>query len=256
MKRFALIGCPVGGSLSPALFQAAYGGRRGVCDLVENAVFEACWNRFLDDYDGINVTAPFKEQAFRRVDTLDDGARRAGAVNLAVKTPSGIAGYNTDCDGVALAVKEVWTPRPGLRALVVGCGGAGRAAAVAAKDMGLEVSLMNRTGSRAVALARELGMEPVPMENFPEAVRRSALVVYTVPVPIGAIAALSAEELAGTVVLEANYRSPAFRPEAVREAGGTYVSGRRWLLYQAVAGYRIFTGEDPDIAAMEAVIEK
>ncbi|MBR2226866.1 MAG: hypothetical protein IJ893_03235, partial [Bacteroidales bacterium] len=126
MKRFGLIGNPVAGSLSPRLFEAAYGGRY-TYDLIEGAVFDASWRRFLDEYDGINITAPFKQDAFNAVDRLSDDARLCGAVNLAVKTPDGIVGYNTDVDGVVLSVREVGLPVS--EALVVGCGGAGRAAA-------------------------------------------------------------------------------------------------------------------------------
>jgi Shikimate 5-dehydrogenase len=57
MKRFGLIGNPVAGSLSPRLFEAAYGGRY-TYDLIEGAEFAASWQRFLDEYDGINITAP------------------------------------------------------------------------------------------------------------------------------------------------------------------------------------------------------
>ena len=80
MKRFGLIGHPVGGSFSPKLFEAAYGGRYPY-DLLEGADFGMSWKRFLDNYDGINITAPFKEDAFRAVDTLSDNARLCGAVN-------------------------------------------------------------------------------------------------------------------------------------------------------------------------------
>ena len=93
MKRFGLIGHPVAGSFSPKLFAAAYGGRYAY-DLLEGADFGASWHRFLDEYDGINITAPFKESAFRAVDALSDDARLCGAVNLAVKTQDGIVGRN------------------------------------------------------------------------------------------------------------------------------------------------------------------
>ena len=105
MKRFGLIGHPVAGSLSPRLFAAAYGGRYPY-DLIEGADFQLSWQRFLDEYTGINVTAPFKQLAFEKVDILSDTARLSGAVNLCVKTPEGIAGYNTDVDGVRLSLQE------------------------------------------------------------------------------------------------------------------------------------------------------
>ena len=235
MKRFGLIGHPVAGSFSPKLFAAAYGGRYAY-DLLEGADFGASWHRFLDEYDGINITAPFKESAFRAVDALSDDARLCGAVNLAVKTPAGIVGYNTDVAGVVLAVREAGLPVS--EALVVGCGGAGRAAAVAALRLGCRVTLANRTPSRAAALAEELGCAWIPAENL--AALSPDLVIYTVPGPMDGF-----PEFPEAIILEANYRTP-----CLEGRGKAYISGLRWLLYQAVAGYEIFTGETPDADAM------
>ena len=280
--RFGLIGHPVAGSFSPKLFEAAYGGRYPY-DLLEGAEFGASWQRFLDEYDGINITAPFKQDAYRAVDALSDDARLCGAVNLAVKTPAGIVGYNTDVAGVVLAVREALAglaspgPQPvipGLtgnllkEALVVGCGGAGRAAAVAALRLGCRVTLANRTPSRAAALADDLnaqlapigtsidtpigtasnetagaaGSRPccawVPVEDLPAL--SPDLVIYTVPGPMDGF-----PEFPGAIILEANYRTP-----CLEGRGKVYISGRRWLLFQAVAGYEIFTGETPDAGAM------
>jgi shikimate 5-dehydrogenase len=308
MKRFGLIGHPVAGSFSPRLFEAAYGGRYPY-DLIEGADFGVSWQRFLDDYAGINITAPFKEFAFRAVDALSDDARLCGAVNLAVNTPAGIVGYNTDVDGVVLAVREACRQAglacgeaalgaagsgataagatlaspdarpvipgspdkqpviPGLtgnllsKALVVGCGGAGRAAAVAALRLGCRVTLANRTPSRAAALADELNarLDPIgtPASTEPTGAAGSRpactwvsvedlpslspdLVIYTVPGPMDGF-----PEFPEAIVLEANYRTP-----CLKGCGRTYISGLRWLLFQAVAGYEIFTGETPDADAM------
>ncbi len=264
MKRFGLIGHPVAGSFSPKLFEAAYGGRYPY-DLIEGADFGASWQRFLDEYAGINVTAPFKEFAFRAVDALSDDARLCGAVNLAVKTPAGIVGYNTDVAGVVLAVREACAqaglaspdPQPVIpgssdkqpvipgstgnllsEALVVGCGGAGRAAAVAALRLGCRVTLANRTPSRAAALADDLGCDWIPTEGI--AALSPDLVIYTVPGPMDGF-----PEFPEAIILEANYRTP-----CLEGRGKAYISGRRWLLFQAVAGYEIFTGETPDADAM------
>ena len=261
MKRFGLIGHPVAGSFSPKLFEAAYGGRYPY-DLLEGAEFGASWQRFLDEYDGINITAPFKQDAFRAVDALSDDARLCGAVNLAVKTPAGIVGYNTDVAGVVLAVREALATReaPGpagnllQEALVVGCGGAGRAAAVAALRLGCRVTLANRTPSRAAALADDLNarLSPIgtpasidsPVGTWVTVEALSSLspdlVIYTVPGPMDGF-----PEFPEAIVLEANYRTP-----CLKGCGRTYISGLRWLLFQAVAGYEIFTGETPDADAM------
>jgi shikimate dehydrogenase len=258
MKRFGLIGHPVAGSLSPRLFEAAYGGRYAY-DLLEGAVFGESWQRFVDSYDGINITAPFKLDAFRSVDILSDGARLCGAVNLAVKTHHGIEGHNTDVDGVALAILEACgldyrmtgalPASAGLSdALVVGTGGAGRAAAVAAQRLGCRVTLANRTASRAAALASELGCDWIPAEDV--SALAPDLVIYTVPGPMDGLAPCSGQQASAwpfpdAVILEANYRTP-----CLEGCGRVYISGRRWLLYQAVAGYEIFTGELPDRDAM------
>ena len=235
MKRFGLIGHPVAGSFSPRLFEAAYGGRYAY-DLLEGADFGISWRRFLDGYDGINITAPFKQDAFRAVDVLSDDARLCGAVNLAVKTPDGLRGYNTDVDGVVLAVQEVGLPVSD--ALVVGCGGAGRAAAVAALRLGCRVTLANRTPARAAALAEDLDCDWIPADDLPALA--PDLVIYTVPGPMDGLPVFP-----DAVILEANYRTP-----CLKGCGRTYISGLRWLLYQAVAGYEIFTGETPDADAM------
>ena len=238
MKRFGLIGHPVAGSFSPRLFEAAYGGRYAY-DLIEGAEFSASWQRFLDSYDGINITAPFKQDAFRAVDVLTDAARLCGAVNLAVKTPDGILGHNTDVDGVVLAVREAGLPVSD--ALVVGCGGAGRAAAVAALRLGCHVTLANRTPARAAALAEELSVDWIPADDLPALA--PDLVIYTVPGPMEGLPAFP-----DAVILEANYRTP-----CLQGCGRAYISGLRWLLYQAVAGYEIFTGETPDADAMSGI---
>ena len=243
--RFALIGHPVKGSLSPRLFSAAYGGRYPY-DLLDGDDFEALWQNFLSDYQGINITAPYKQDAFARVDVLSATARESGAVNLAVKTPEGIAGYNTDVDGIVLSVQECGIPVQ--RALVVGAGGAGRAAVVAALRLGCrQVTVVNRTLEKSLALAAFAGGEGAGLEALPEAVREADLVLYTIP---GPVPELALSDFSGRILLEANYRTPCLSGLP----GCTYLSGKKWLLYQAVAGYGLFTGEEPDTSAMLRVL--
>ena len=303
--RCGLIGYPVQGSRSPALFSAAYGGA-AVYDLIEEPVFEAAWSRFLtESYQAVNVTAPFKENAFREVleavrqgaGTLDGPAVRTGAVNVVVRTQAGLEGYNTDFNGILLSVAESYFPGivrpfldtfgerfhikvhqfvrdhlPGLfpekpQALVVGLGGAGKAAAVAAAELGFETALMNRNAEKAHAFAAALPAYrflPVPLADFTEAVKECDLVLYTLPVPLEGIATLSADDLVsrggpGKRILEANYKTPAFDGTAQLKlcaADGEYLSGNRWLLYQALTGYGLMTGRRPDLDAMEKALKE
>jgi shikimate dehydrogenase len=299
MKRYGLIGDPIAGSFSPALFSAGYGGALPY-DLIEGADFLKSWKRFEEDYDGINVTAPFKEEAFRKADLFTTCCGRIGASNLIVKTDDGILADNSDFSGIILSVAEAYIPgivgeflqkygvtahikihqyiRQALtmlfsrkpQALVVGCGGAGKAAAVAAAEMGFDTALMNRTQSRAQEIADRLPEYSFIVDSitdFRAAVRECDLIIYTVPSGIEDISLLEAEDFTGEdrykwprpakVILEANYKTPAFSGDVLgklREGGAQYVSGRRWLLYQAVTGYSIMTGREPDAAAMEPVM--
>ena len=92
MKRFGLIGHPIAHSLSPALFKAGYAGKYPY-ELIETGDFEEAYNRFLNGYDGINVTAPFKELAYAKADILSEECRIIKATNLLVRTPEGVKAY-------------------------------------------------------------------------------------------------------------------------------------------------------------------
>lgn len=274
MKHFGLIGHPVSGSLSPALFQAGYRekyGRDYVYRLIEGEDFETSYRTFIEEYDGINVTAPFKEKAFRKADIADATCTKTGAANLLIKTGDGIKAYNTDYFGIQMSLlkaaghyRKVWRT-----ALVVGCGGAGKAAAAAAAGLSLEVTLMNRTVSRAEETAAsmpEYGFRIKPLEEFCRYFREADVIIYTLPGSIPQIDALTMEDFRGgktgckrKFVLEANYRTPSFNAgiigkmsEANPEA--EYIPGRDWLLYQAIGGYGLFTGEEPDRHSMHEVL--
>ena len=253
MKKFGLIGHPIAHSLSPALFKAGYDGKYPY-DLIEGDDFEASYQRFIEDYDGINVTAPFKELAFAKADLLSEECRNIKATNLLIKTPEGIKAYNSDYLGVRKWLEEVRTETAGdLKVLIVGMGGAGKAAAEAARSLEMNLTLMNRT----------VYDESIrPLDEFCSQFRESDKVIYNIPAAIPQL-----EELAGSdfgegrpkYTLEANYKNPAFNEVFVKrmtEANplARHTGGRTWLLYQALTGYEIFTGEKPDLQKMSDVL--
>ena len=69
MDKFGLIGHPIARSLSPRMFTSAYGGKYAY-ELIQTEDFDLAWKRFLADYRAINVTAPFKVNAFGRADFI------------------------------------------------------------------------------------------------------------------------------------------------------------------------------------------
>lgn len=305
MDKFGLIGDPISTSLSPTLFKAGYAGKYQY-DLIEGSDFETSFKRFKEGYKAINVTAPFKEQALAKADIATNSSMKIGAANILVKTSEGIEAHNSDFTGIILCIADALIPgivtssyacnvkdieggedpiigihqiflnslpniypsRP--EALIVGCGGAGKAAAVAAAELGFHVTLMNRTQSKADKLASELqdyDIAVVPIENFVKSFRKSDLVIYSLPMAIDAIQELKAADFRGKdryvsdrpgkVILEANYKSPSFSgkvKEKLDRYGCQYIPGRKWLLYQALTGYSLMTGSSPAFQPMVSSI--
>ena len=286
MPEFGLIGHPIEHSLSPRLFEAAYHGKYSY-DLIHGDVFEESYLKFLKDYRAVNVTAPFKEKAYAKADIVSGPVALTGAANILVNTPEGVSAYNSDFTGVILTVADELFPgivrefygtfgsnahvkvhqfvraklaeRCGRRpaALVAGLGGAGKAAALAAAEMGYSTTVMNRTSSKAETFVKglpEYGFRVAPMEDFREELRRADLLVYALPAALDCFAELGPDDFIGKpIVLEANYRDPAFSGlllVRMLDAGARYLPGRLWLVNQAVSGYSVMTEEIPDIDAL------
>ena len=252
--RFGLIGHPIAHSLSPALFKAGYEGRYPY-ELIEGEDFEESYKRFLEEYDGINVTAPFKELAFAKADILSPECESVGATNLLVKTPLGVKAFNSDFLGVRMWLEEVAAEvlTEKISVLIVGLGGAGKAAAAAAESLGIKVVRMNRT-------VRD--EKTRPLDDFKECFREADIIIYNIPTAIQALNELTDKDFTPgkpKFILEANYKDPSFGKEILAKMQtanplARYTGGKTWLLYQAVTGYEIFTGEKPDLAGMYDVL--
>ena len=252
--RFGLIGHPIAHSLSPALFKAGYEGRYPY-ELIEGEDFEESYRKFLEEYDGINVTAPFKELAFAKADILSPECESVGATNLLVKTPLGVKAFNSDFLGVRMWLEEVAAEvlTEKISVLIVGLGGAGKAAAAAAESLGIKVVRMNRT-------VRD--EKTRPLDDFKECFKEADIIIYNIPTAIQALNELTDKDFKPgkpKFILEANYKDPSFGKEILAKMQtanplARYTGGKTWLLYQAVTGYEIFTGEKPDLAGMYDVL--
>ena len=253
-SRFGLIGHPIAHSLSPALFKAGYEGRYPY-ELIEGENFEESYRKFLEEYDGINVTAPFKELAFAKADILSSECESVGATNLLVKTPQGEKAFNSDFLGVRMWLEEVAAEvlTEKISVLIVGLGGAGKAAAAAAESLGMKVVRMNRT-------VRD--EKTRPLDDFKECFKEPDIIIYNIPTAIQALNELTDKDFTPgkpKFILEANYKDPSFGKELLAKMQtanplARYTGGKTWLLYQAVTGYDIFTGEKPDLGRMADVL--
>ena len=250
MKRFGLIGYPISHSLSPALFKAASPDAEDFSyDLIEEDDFERAWQRFLDGYEAVNVTAPYKENAFRRVDVADTISRELFAVNIVRMKEGKFYGYNSDFWALRELLRPLAVAGRRTRVLVIGCGGAAKAAALAALKLRMSVSVANRDFRKA----RDFcftggGMIPMRLDQVKPHLDTFDVFVYAIPVKIDLADELP---LAGRTVVEANYKDPCLRERSAKE-GAQYISGLDWLERQAVSGYRLMTDRDPDEACLQA----
>ena len=164
--RYGLIGCPVKHSVSPLIHKhfAAQTGQAVSYELIEAPAdgFINTARKFFDGGGrGLNVTLPFKQQAFELAGRCSEYAHKAGAVNTLVVNDDGtVEGHNTDgtglardlCDNHAIALA-------GQAVLIIGAGGAARGIVPALFDAGAaRITVANRTPSRAEDLCTDLGM--------------------------------------------------------------------------------------------------
>lgn len=256
---FGLIGHNIQGSLSPALFKAAYGGEFSY-DLIDVESFEEGFQRFVEGpYKAVNVTAPFKEAAMMAASKRGFRVRSIGGANILLKELDGsIVAHNTDYHGVyntlvAEARGSVARGSDGARgsatrggaeygskAVVIGAGGAGRAAREAMLDLCDEVVVVNRTPREGV----------LPLDALENELSGANFVIYTLPCAISQIKFLSSLP-EDAIVFEAGYAQRFVDASALR---AKYIPGEAWLLNQGITAYRIMTGLEPDVPAMRKIL--
>jgi shikimate dehydrogenase len=202
-------------------------------------------------FAGVNVTIPHKEAAFALCDTLDDTARRAGAVNTLVFSQGGIHGSNTDGYGFVANLRAHGVPLLGS-ALLLGAGGAARAIGAALLEAGLNVAIANRTPARAEALATALpGLQVLQWERRNQAVVDCDLLVNTTSLGMHGQELLQMDlrgARPGLTVADIVYAPPetALLADA-RTRGLKTVPGLGMLLHQAVPGFAAWFGTVPEV---------
>ena len=263
MPKLAVIGFPVAHSRSPAMQSAALAelGLAGEWSYeaieAEPARFEATVRQLVaDEYAGANVTVPHKEAALALADELSEPAREIGAANTLVFEAGRIAADNTDAGGLLAALPA--SPR-GLRALVLGAGGAARAVLWALGREGARVEVWNRTPARAEAICAELGGTPVaaPDQTDYELIVNTSAAGLHGEDPFEQLP-LAAERFGpGQTVVDMVYgERPSPLLEAASAAGATVVDGLEVLVQQGALSLRIWTGLEPPVDAMRAAARR
>ena len=266
-----IFGYPIRHSISPPMHQAAF-DHAGV-----DASYEA-WETHPDDlaegvhrlrddrYLGANVTVPHKQAVMEYLDEIDDLASRIGAVNTIVNSGGRLLGTNTDAEGFITSLREQGRIEPaGLSVVLIGSGGAARAAAHALAVTGIgSLTIANRTLERAKALVAEIRAQGTDAHaiglqdaEVGSTCARADLIVNSTsvgmlhgpaedasPVPQGAIGSRS-------VVYDMVYNPPDTPLlKYAEEAGARAVGGLPMLVYQGAAAWSRWTGKDAPVDVM------
>jgi len=202
------------------------------------------------DYAGANVTVPHKQAALAIADEASEASQQIGAANTLVFAAEGIEAHNTDADGLLAALPD---PPRGRRVLLLGAGGAARAALWALLWEGAKVDVWNRTAERAAEICEELGGDPVaqPDQSEYDLIVNTSAAGLRGEDPFEHLP-LSPDRFAEPqVVVDMVYgerRSPLL--VAAEGAGAATVDGLEILVQQGARSLEIWTGCEPALDVM------
>jgi shikimate dehydrogenase len=278
--RAAVLGSPVGHSLSPVLHRAAYAalGLAGwEYDAREcgEAALPALFAGLDDSWRGLSLTMPLKRAVMPLLDAVSPLAVAVGGVNTVTwEGGSGGArravGDNTDVHGLVTALGEAGIVGRVGSAVVLGGGATACSAIAALRELGCtEPVVQVRSAQRAgdlLAAAGRLGVRPVLAPLGDAAAAPAALaadvVVCTLPADGGATwaaglraAAVPGQKPAGVLLDVAYHPWPTAPAAAWGDLGGTAAGGFAMLLHQAAAQVRLMTGHEPPVEAMRSAGE-
>ena len=202
------------------------------------------------DVRGLNVTIPYKQEVMGHLDSISGPAEKIGAVNTIINDNGKLIGENTDVVGIEYALLDV--PLRDRRALIMGSGGAARAAAYALDSLGCRLSVSGRNKETVGEICKEFGCEQHTGD-----VRGFDLVVNCTPIGLvdgeypSDISVLTKEQ----TVFDMVYGRETGLTSKARSAGCKLVDGKEMLVGQGAASFRMWFGKEPDTDVMRGALE-
>lgn len=237
IRLFALIGHPLGHSKSAEYFAEKFERGRlyanySLLDIEQvEEVLPYC-----EELDGFNVTIPHKQAIIPLLAAISDEAAEIGAVNCVKVTPGGLIGYNTDVEGIRKSLEGI--ELQGIKALVLGTGGASKAVQYVLRKGGADVKVVSRSQGVADLTYEDLSEEII---------RERLLIVNTTPLgmfpnidsaPVLPYSAISPKHTLFDCVY--NPRQTRFL-QLGAERGAYAIDGMRMFVAQAEASWRIWS---------------
>ena len=246
-KVYGVAGNPIRSSLSPIMMNTAF--RRETV----NAVYLALQTTKLSDLlklvheipiQGVSITMPLKEEILPYLEQTDPLSAKIGAVNTIRLLDGKLYGFNTDVAGIVGPLEKRLSLR-GAKVLVLGAGGAARAAVFGVRDRGAEVFILNRTPETAQKLARQSGSKTIKKD----ALAKTTFDVIINATPVGmagnkAASILEPKDLNTRLVFDLVYNpleTPLIR--MARQQSINIITGVEMFVQQGARQFEIFTGK-------------
>lgn len=259
-RVYGVAGDPVAHSLSPAIMNAAL--RRETV----NGVYLALHAKTLKDLlacvreipiHGVSVTMPYKKEVVRYLDNTDPYTSKIGACNTIVRAQDGkLYGFNTDTAGVIRPLQQrIFLEN--AKILVLGAGGAARAAVFALKERGAEVYVLSRTTAQAQKLARQAKARTIKRADLKKL--SFDVIINATPVGMGnpQESPLHEGEIRAKYVFDMVYDPVETKLlKLAKAAGAETISGVEMFVQQAARQFEIWTGKPAPWDEMLRVVSK
>ena len=246
-RVYGVVGDPVAHSLSPAIMNAAL-RRENV-----NGVYLALHAKTLKDLlacvhdipiHGLSITMPYKEAIIPHLDNTDSHTTKIGACNTVVRAQDGkLYGFNTDAAGVVRPLEQR-IALENAKVLVLGAGGAARAAVFGLRERGAEVSILNRSAAPAQKLARRAHARSIKRADLKKLT--FDVIINATPVGMGNTkeSPLKEDEINARYVFDMVYDPGETRLMKMAKArGAEVIPGIEMFVQQAARQFEIWTGK-------------
>jgi len=262
MKKYAVLGFPLTHSLSPLIHTPGFEYLQINADYIKIEIEPHEFSRRIsrlksENWQGFNVTIPFKREVISHLDLIDPAAEKIGAVNtISIDENNKWTGYNTDYQGFL-------RPLLGLginpeSCLLLGAGGAARAVSfgLAEKFNLQKMSIVNRSAEKAEKLAADLRnyyAVDYSVCNIDELKQMNTvfdLIVNTTSVGMGRLSGQSLISPAGVTDEKSIVYDLIYNPqttkflELAKKQGLRTINGLPMLIYQAALSFQIWTGQE------------
>lgn len=251
-------GDPVLHSRSPLMFREIFRSSK------INGSYVRCAVKSPDDavrlirelgFNGMNITAPFKESIIPLLNAVSGDAASVGAVNTIINNSGKLTGCNTDIFGVTEPLEIKAGGLKGKRCLVLGAGGAGIAAAFGLRQKKAEVIILNKFEEQGEAAALKTGAVYRKLEFLNDEITHADILINTIPYEIGALDITGLRK--GTIFFDAGYKKSHYR-DITENAGAQFIDGKEWLIHQGIHACSYFLGFLPEreipASALEGVV--